>query len=370
MQRKDVKTNLLDHSEIKVRLLGLYLQRYLAIISNLDYNNKIRIYDLFCGEGMYENGGEGSPLVILRTIKELKQSGVIKGQLPPIECQFNDKDVSKISKAEESAKNKELYDETIGKITFTAKDYEDEVKSLIDLFSKLKKEKSFVFIDPYGYKHIRASDIKKLLETKITEVLLFLPTQFMYRFDQNGTPESLKDFIDELVEYKNWKETDSVWKFIDQLKDAFRNHMGRGYFVDTFTIQKDAQTVFCLFFFSSHIRGFEKMLEAKWEIDKEEGKGWEYDNTGPSLFFNQKTNPLEERLKEFLKQVRTNGEVYEFTLHSGFLPTHAVEVLTSWQRNGSLIVELPGGAKARKGAFYISYEYYFKESNKVIFKKH
>src|SRR5450631_900733 len=106
MHKKDVKTNLLDHSEIKVRLLGLYLKRYLATISNTPYNEKIRVYDLFCGEGVYQNGGEGSPLVILREIKALKESGVIKGGMPPIDCQFNDLDPKKIEKVKTAVREK------------------------------------------------------------------------------------------------------------------------------------------------------------------------------------------------------------------------------------------------------------------------
>ncbi|MDP4129232.1 MAG: hypothetical protein Q8939_03645, partial [Bacteroidota bacterium] len=52
----------------------------------------------------------------------------------------------------------------------------EEIKKLTGLFPNLKKEKAFVFIDPYGYKHIKASDIQNLLKTRIAEVLLFLPT--------------------------------------------------------------------------------------------------------------------------------------------------------------------------------------------------
>jgi hypothetical protein len=47
MTKKDVKTNLLNHSEAKVRLLGEYLKRYLNIICNDGYTKRIKIYDLF-----------------------------------------------------------------------------------------------------------------------------------------------------------------------------------------------------------------------------------------------------------------------------------------------------------------------------------
>jgi hypothetical protein len=48
-----------------VKLLGEYLKRFLNIIANDGFTNQINVFDLFCGEGIYEDGGEGSPLVIM-----------------------------------------------------------------------------------------------------------------------------------------------------------------------------------------------------------------------------------------------------------------------------------------------------------------
>ncbi len=370
MANKDAKANLLNHSEAKVKLLGEYLTRYLNIIANDGYTQRIKIYDLFCGEGVYENTGEGSPLVIMRAVKDLHFVNVAKIQeIPKVDCFFNDIDNDKVEKVREAITRKSLYYHEFGNLHFENLDY----KKALELVSKelltIKNQKIFVFIDPYGYKHIRASEIKALLSNGNTEVLLFLPTQFMYRFDANGTPVALKDFIEELVDYKSWMETDSVWEFIEQLRTAFGDYLGDNFFVDTFTIQKDPQTVFCLFFFSGHIRGFEKMLEAKWKIDTEQGKGWDYTTaTQGGLFSSQKTNPLEEKLKVFLlNRNRNNAEVYEFTLRSGFLPTHCRDVFDALQNSGKLIVEGGKGEKVRKGSFYIAYRYFRDEPTKVKF---
>lgn len=369
MKKRDSKTNLLDHSQAKVRLLGEYLKRYLNIITNNDYVKGVKIYDLFCGAGVYKNEGEGSPLIILRTVKDVHFSNVAKKtKFPPIDCYFNDLNQAKVEGLKGLIQSKSLYYPDYGGLNFSSKDYLSIVGDLSKEINTLKGQKAFVFIDPYGYKNIKAAHIKDLLSGGKAEVLLFLPTQFMYRFDTKGTPEALKDFIEELVPYKEWLETDSVWKFIAQLKEGFRNYLP-GTFVDTFTIKKDENTVFCLFFFSPHIKGFEKMLEAKWDIDTEQGIGWEYNDTG-SLFASQKTNPLEEKLNAFLlDEKRNNQQVYEFTLRSGFLPKHTTEVFSSWQKSGKLDVNLLDGTLARKGAFYISYDYFKNGVNpKVLFK--
>ncbi|MBK8470725.1 MAG: three-Cys-motif partner protein TcmP [Sphingobacteriales bacterium] len=110
MAKKDAKTNLLNHSEAKVRLLGEYLKRYLNIICNDGYTKRIKIYDLFCGEGLYENGGEGSPLVAMRQIKDIHFVNVAKASsIPKIDCHFNDIEEIKVKKVEQSLKDKSLY---------------------------------------------------------------------------------------------------------------------------------------------------------------------------------------------------------------------------------------------------------------------
>jgi three-Cys-motif partner protein len=371
MTKKDVKTNLLNHSEAKVRLLGEYLKRYLNIICNDGYTKRIKIYDLFCGEGLYENGGEGSPLVTMRQIKDIHFVNVAKAStIPKIDCHFNDIEESKVKKVEQSLKDKSLYYREFGDLQFSTEDYQVQYENLLTQLPKLKElnQKAFIFIDPYEYKHIKASQIKNLMLKGSSEVLLWLPTQFMYRFASNGTPEALKDFITEIIPNFNEWRPGNVWKFISELKQGFQDFLGNNFFVDTFTIQKDTNTVFCLFFFTSHIKGFEKMLEAKWEIDTEYGKGWDYAGNTPSLFHEHKTNPLETKLKEYLKaKKRYNGEVYEFTLRQGFLPKHTNEIFYNWQNNGDLEVLTARGEKARKKSFYIAYNYYKKDNKKVTF---
>jgi three-Cys-motif partner protein len=371
MKAKDIKTNLLNHSEAKVRLLGEYLKRYLNIICNDGYTRRIKIYDLFCGEGIYDNGGEGSPLVTMRQVKDIHFVNVAKTvNIPKIDCHFNDIEIKKVEKVKRVIKEKSLYYPEFGELEFSRNDYQIQYENLLTTLPKLKLEnqKAFIFIDPYEYKHIKASQIKNLMAKGNAEVLLWLPTQFMYRFASNGTPEALKDFIVELIPNFNEWRPGNVWNFVLQLKEGFQAFLGDKFFVDIFTIQKDINTVFCLFFFTSHIKGFEKMLEAKWEIDTEQGKGWDYSGNQPSLFHDQKTNRLEEKLREYLKNKKCfNGELYEFTLRQGFLPKHANEVFYNLQNNNELVVLTANGEKARKKSFYIAYNYYKDDNKKVNF---
>jgi len=360
MNKLNVKSNLLDHSEAKVRLLGEYLKRYLNIISNDGFTEKIYIYDLFCGQGQYENGGHGSPLVVLKNVKDTYFSVINqrRNKLPKIDCIFNDIEENKTAILKSTIEEKKLHHHNIGNLIVTNNDYKEEVKALKDRFRNYKKEKSFVFIDPYGYKELKARDIKELIGThKKSEILLWLPIQFMYRFSDKETPDVLKNLISDLQITEDVKSSSNVWDFIFSLKQGFQKYLGSDYFVDNFTLKKEENTVFCLYFFTSHIKGFEKMLESKWEIDSEEGRGWEYSGNAPSLFFDQKTNRLEELLKVFLSSERKyNFDLYEFTLKEGFLTKHTNEILADWQDRGLIDVLLTTTqSHARRKSFYVKY---------------
>ncbi len=369
MYKKIRQKNLLNHSKAKIRLLGEYLKRYLNIICNDGYTKEINIYDLFCGEGLYENEGEGSPLVILREIKDVHFINVARSNsILKINCYFNDIDSLKIEKVKSAVNNKSLHYKRFGDIHYSSIDYNDILNQVCLNLKNSNGAKSFIFIDPYDYKHIKINHIKNLLKHNNAEVLLWLPTQFMYRFETNGTPSALKDFIEEIVPYEEWNSSDSVWSFIKELKNGFQTAIGRNYFVDHFTIKKDNNTVYCLFFFTTHIKGFEKMLETKWSIDTEQGKGWNYSGDQRSLFDQQRTNPLETMLSAYLTdKKRTNGNIYEFTLRNGYLPKHTNEILYNWQKNGNIDVKLQNGENARKRSFYISYKYFYNDFSKVNF---
>lgn len=371
MSNVKAKTNLYDHSEAKVKLLGEYLKRYLNIISNDGFTQEINMYDLFCGPGLYEDGGEGSPIVTLRQVKDTYYSSISRkpNKLPKINCHFNDIDVTRTDTLQKAVKNKSLHYPEFGTINYSNNDYKDLVSILSKTFKTFQNKKAFVFIDPFGYKDIKSEHIKGLMNcSKKSEVLLWLPTQHMYRFSKNGTPEALLEFIEELTQYKEWKESDSVWKFIAQLKEGFQSYLGESFYVDNFSIKKEENTVFCLYFFTSHIKGFEKMLEAKWEIDTEQGRGWEYSGNTFNLFSELKTNALEEKLEGFLKEKkRFNCEVYEFTLRQGYLPKHANQIFEQWQTNKKLDVLLANGEKARKKSFYLKYYKATDSDNKKVY---
>lgn len=372
MAKRDSQINLYQHSEKKIELLKNYLESYLNILNRSDHVDNIHIYDLFCGEGIYQNDGKGSPIIILETIKDIYYANIAKKHIGgKFNCYFNDIDALKIKKLKSNIAERHLHYPEIGLLEFSEDDYRLILQKLNQKLLGLKNDKVFIFIDPYGYKDIRVSDIKDLLKTGKTEVLLFLPTQFMFRFESKGTPESLKEFISELMPIDEWPTSETGVDFIEKLTISFRKVLGGSSFVDSFIITRDLNQFFCLFFFTNHIYGFDRMLEAKWKIDEEEGRGWhpEHEFTLFNLDGKQaNTLKYEEKLREFLKEARTNGDVYRFQLENGHLSKHTNYILKKIQNEGKLISTNKDGSFARKSAFYICYANFNKEPDKITLK--
>ena len=143
MSKRRSQQLLLDHSKAKVLLLQKYLEKYLNIIANDGFTEKIYVFDLFCGEGIYDNEGEGSPIAILKTLKDLHFVNKAKNRkIPRIDLYFNDKDEFKIEKLKAIIAEKKLHFDEFGRLTFRSKDYKEIVDSLATYIQNLKNEKA------------------------------------------------------------------------------------------------------------------------------------------------------------------------------------------------------------------------------------
>lgn len=376
-KKKNSQINMLDHSIAKVDLLSKYINNYLNVILNLDYISTIQFYDLFCGVGLYPNGGKGSPLLILdEIIKIIHRKGNKE-----IACHFNDIDIVSVGKLNTALRHK--YTDINRLITIRQKNlsYEDFLPQII-LDTKRHTSKNFIFIDPYGYQLLRISDIQDLLQSNNNEVLLWLPLDQIYRHKFNSKTDKINPFVEQVISRKelvdHYSDKPDKWKFSELLKKGFQKAVGDDYYVDNFRIQKSKATLYCMYFFTSHIKGFEKMLEAKWSIDSEHGKGWHFEQTTqqPTLFNSNPTivdkfwsNHWQSELNSFLSyKSRYNSELYEFTIRNGYLPKHTNEVLKKWEKSGRISVSLATGNKARKSSFYITYKNYKDYPNKSKIK--
>ncbi|MGB3079798.1 MAG: three-Cys-motif partner protein TcmP [Saprospiraceae bacterium] len=348
-----------DHSEAKVSLYSRYLSIYLNVLSRASIQN-IFIVDFFCGEGVYENDGKGSPIVALECLKNHYFSN--KNKCPNISINFNDSLLSeieptklKIDRVKEFARN--IYKPDNVNISYTHFDYQELLNKIVLRTNKLShSERALLFIDPWGYKEIKANDLKELLSNGKTEIILFLPIYFMSRFAKKSKDESfkggnaLRNFIGELFgSINNLPHYDTQHQFIQLILQEFKKFLNLDY-IDVFKIERDNNQWFALYFFTSNKKGFVKMLESKWSIDKKNGYAYTQGDKHTLDIFDEITAcGYDDKVLNFLldKDGATNHELFEFGLKNNFLPKHTNQVIDKLKSNYTFEITSLDGKLAR-----------------------
>lgn len=371
--KKNSQNTMLAHSRAKVEFYEKYLERYLPILSLSKYISVINVYDIFCGRGVYENGGEGSPVRALKTIVKVRQQTPSNTK---IILRLNDYDENNIESVKQYIAQEVPNYEKYCDVEFTHIDAECLLGSMARRLLMTKSdERNLLFIDPYGYKTIHKDTIDGLMRNGKTEIILFLPVSFMHRFKGYALETDAEtiaplrrfteDFFPESHPMRNVDEELNVHKYIDYLKEAFS--YGGNYYTSSYQIEREKGKYFALFFMTSNLLGFEKILEVKWSLDEENGNGFMLAKHSlqttffDDFFADQKKNEHSKRLNsylmDFLKEPRTNCDIYEFVLKKGYLGKHATEVLKQLQDEGRLeVIDIITGKPARKGACYLKYD--------------
>jgi hypothetical protein len=153
--------------------------------------------------------------------------------------------------------------------------------------------------------------------------------------------------------------------FIFSIKETLRKKSVSKY-VDTFIIERGKGQFFSLFFFTNHSRGAEKMLNTKWNLDAERGKGFRLGTFNQTTLYNGIEGSNYPRLLlNFITEEDkvTNSDIYEFGLENGFLPTHSNKTLNQLKSEKKITVKSKDG-KPVKGN-YIK----FKPKRLIEFKR-
>lgn len=251
------------HSQAKVEFYKTYLERYVAILCQSRFIKRIRIYDVFCGMGIYEDGGKGSPIVAYETIKGIYNAHKITNETK-ISLIINDKSETRIAKV---------------------KDYIDSNRH------------SYCDVRPYNL------EINRLFEIITPEI--------------DDTPTDTRNFVYSFFPDTNHpirQSTINVKDYIHYVADALK--FQNKFFATSYYIERDKSNFFALFFISSNIFGFEKILETKWVLDEEHGGGFKLPDATGNLFAeefalenkNENARKLKSILEEFLRIPHTNIE--------------------------------------------------------------
>ncbi len=368
------------HSEAKLDFWQLYLTRYLSVMLNIDYISCINIYDAYCGPGLYNGDGKGSPIRTVDTAIELTEK-FDDSASRRLNLHFNDK--KKRILELQSALSK--YDLTTVKFNIETS-HDDGLEFLEKVHSAIVRQnstvKNLILIDPWGYKGLTKVLLDKLLSNGRTEIFLFSPISHIQRFigpakDSEEVffkplQELLRSFFDS--KHNIWSKLPSRFELIEYLTEALK--YGDKYYAKSLRITSDVKgQIFALFFVTPHIYGLEKALEALFLIDPRYGKTWEQPSGTESLFADEELLEESERnlvklrglILQAVSESRTNVQLYEITVTNSYLPKHARKVLADLVKRRVVIVTYNSGEVRKANSFYIAYEHYSKNEVLAVF---
>jgi three-Cys-motif partner protein len=383
---KDIHKSVFDEGTLtKLAILREYIKSWFPVfIMDQKINwDRIQIYDFFAGEGTDVDGNIGSPLIFLEEMR--KYCSTITKRNLKVDLFFNEFKADKYNKLTSTVHEFISICRLSGKCPnnntsdcpFTLI---EENKDFTELFNELYPEMKrtsqmpkFMFLDQNGIKFITKEVFSKLISLGRTDFLFFISSQFAKRFAE--MPEFREYLNVSREEFENSKPYDChrvILKYYKGLIPPTKN-----YYLAPFSIMKPNHgNIYGLIFGSNSPLGLEKFLSTAWKLDKNTGEANFNIDSDPilqgkmSLFPEdnvvKKVELFKNNLIDFLKESpRTNKEVFLFTLESGFIPTHSVEILKKLQRSGRISVKpVIGADSVKRGSFYLQ----FKPKREVLIK--
>jgi len=337
MPQEEFFTTQTDITAAKVKFYQDYIGGYL--IKVLMAFGKCFVADLLCGPG--RNGDNpGSPLVLLEQAKKMLASDHLLNtrRNPEVRILFNDINPEHIEnlKNELRAFGPTPHISIAGIMSSPFREIMQKLPPILRL-----KTPKFFFLDPFAYTTIQLEDIGQLIASDYTEVMLFLPSQDVYRFAAaKKIPPGTRNFLENFTTL-GVHNYDGIDDFNKSICQKFRESFGLK-FVRPILLD-GGQRKHTLFLLTKHVRGM--MLANKIFWDKSpDGLGIR-NAAGEDLLFNTGTCSADflqftTLFKDTLKSLGSmnNQQIIEFTATHGFLPEHVKTILDEMKENGEISV--------------------------------
>jgi three-Cys-motif partner protein len=173
-----------EHTRVKHEILSKYLEGWSKILGK---SHNLNIFDCFAGRGRFSDGEEGSPLVIIKTIAEIREK---MGRPKEASCIFIEKNDSnfqnlKVEIDKEIKNASQRYEDWLN-VEFFNDEFANVASRIMDEYSK-RLAPSFFFIDPFGFSGVSFEVIKDILSIKRTEVFMTFMVRDVNRFFDSST---------------------------------------------------------------------------------------------------------------------------------------------------------------------------------------
>jgi three-Cys-motif partner protein len=344
-----------EGTQDKLELYREYLREWLPVFIHSPSINIINVFDFFAGPGFDVDGKPGSPVITCEGIKEALIKSNQKGAT--IKAYFNEKDSDKYNSLLHYIEEQRV---ALPQVSFSTlqKDFHLALEQWTpEMHGSVA---NLLFLDQNGVKEISKSVFQSILKLPRTDFLFFISSAMVNRFKNQPEIRERVPVTDE--DYSRMNGT-NVHRIV---ADSYRRWIPDGleYYLGSFSIRKGAN-VYGLIFGSRHPLGIKKFLDVAWkhggdanfDIDNDK-----IDPSQPSLFPEMdkpsKISAFEKELDSAVMggQLKTNKEIYIFSLQNGMLASHARNAFDLLIKN----------KKIPKQTLHISYDAWKKQDTERI----
>jgi len=321
-----------EGTKLKLKLFEKYIKEWLPVfLVSPNYLTRINIFDFFCGPGQDLNKNPGSPLI---TIKALHPyfSKIIKNSLT-VNLFLNEKSERKL-RALQSLISTLKYDNKPINIEYSSYEFAEAFEKCYPLMKRVRTA-NFLFLDQTGIKQVTKEIFRKIADIPATDFLFFISSSTINRFYEH--PE-----IRKFIKIPKATISDSKYLHIHRVVCDYYQSLvpqNREYYLASFSIKK-GPNIYGLIFGTRHLLGIDKFLTKCWQMDPERGEAnFDIDQDGlinknqltffPDLNKTKKLRLFENDIthKILNKKLKTNKDIYKYTLQRGFLPRHSRDII-------------------------------------------
>ena len=318
-------------TKLKLHIFKEYTKEWLPVFlapKNVIWKT-INIFDFFAGPGEDSNGTLGTPMLILNEIEAYLKHISIKALR--VNIYFNEYDKTKYKFLSDKIFSLGLKPYNIYP---SNQDFQDCFNHLYPLMQG-SDVANLVLLDQNGIKQINTEVFQKIISLKTTDFIFFISSSTLKRFSEH--PNILKHIN---IEKENLIKTD-YHKIHRLITEYYRSLIPerKEYYIAPFSLKKDSG-IYGLVFGSRHVLGIEKFLKLVWKLDPERGEAnFDIDKENIQkhqydLFSNKPSKP--KKIEDFENELsnliligllKTDKDVYLYTLNNSFAPKQACDVL-------------------------------------------
>jgi three-Cys-motif partner protein len=344
---------MVPHTAAKHLLLTRYLSAWFPILGK--HYSRINYIDGFAGPGEYKRGESGSPILALEAARNHVALGTLTSNV-----NINFFFIESKPEHAQHLRAKLSDSDWPGQFTISVQqgEFADVFGTVLDELDKEGKQlaPTFAFVDPFGFSGVPFELMARILTFPRCEVYVNIMIEFINRFLDHPNDKVLAHFPSTFGTNEVLDIVKQPRNRINALLALYRRQLkAKAQFVGRFDMhgRKDQKT-YSLFFASNAAKGFLKMKEANWSVDKTEGGRFSDFEPGASDQTSLLISAIiwDEIIERFKGMTVPMGALEKFVVEeTDYLPKHLRSVLSQREASGEITVVVTQGQKRRKGTF-------------------